>query len=305
MANKETIERGVAPSRLRRRRRRIAITSRDEEIVRWVHSVGVTTREQVQKLFFGRGGRSRCQHRLTLLYRERYLDRYPDRTRNSPDIYLISRRSVKGVRLLRAAGVSDPLPGKRVSSLRLQHTLDLISCRVQVARACAETDVSLESWISSDELFKEMAPTGTLPDSYFRLCRTTADGEERQSSFFLEVERSDKAERTLSEKFRRYGEFYYQGGFERQFAARALRVLVLIGSDYGIVPERRVEKLAGLAERVRVTFLHFAPLASFLSIAPGEALAARIWRRPGERELVALLPEMESRSVSRVRGRDS
>jgi hypothetical protein len=292
-ANKETKRRGAASAK----RKRIAITRRDDEIVHWVRSVGVATREQVQKVFFGPAARSRCQHRLTLLFRERYLDRYPDRTRNRPDVYFISRRSVNGVRLLRANGVTDPIPKKRVSSLRLQHTLDLVSCRAQVTRACRESGATLETWLSADELFKEMAPTGLLPDTFFRLCRGAA-GSEKRSSFFLEVERSDKTERTLSEKFRRYGDFFYHGAFERKFRARALRVLVLIGSDYGITPEHRVAKLAALAERERVTFLHFAALPAFLALPPSDVLLEPIWRRPSSQELVPLFSDKASNHSS-------
>src|SRR2546427_3689084 len=93
IANKETKKRGGPSPRLRR----FTPTARDMEIVCWVRTVGVATREQIQKMFFGPAARSRCQNRLTLLFHERYLDRYPDRTRNQPDVYFISRHSVNGV----------------------------------------------------------------------------------------------------------------------------------------------------------------------------------------------------------------
>jgi hypothetical protein len=184
------------------------------------------------------------------------------------------------------------------SLVRLPHLLGVISCRIQITRACAERGVQLVRWLDERDLVEVVSSEGILPDAFFRLCRTAADGEESRSAFFLEVERSDKSERTLSGKFRRYGDFYYDGAFERKFGARALRVLVLIGSDYGIVPEQRVAKLAALAERERATFIHFAPLASFLTASPTDLLNARIWQRPGQTDPVALLPEIVSSNIA-------
>jgi len=230
-----------------------------------------------------------CQRRLSLLFGNRYLDKLPRRGATLPDVYCLSRRCTNGVRLLRASGL-EVVKLRPPSLVRMPHVLDVVSCRVQITRACAEQGMQLISWLDERDLVQRVASDGLLPDAFFRLCRTTASGEEKRSSFFLEVERSDKAEKTLSRKFRRYGDFYYDGAFERRFGARSLRVLVLIGSDYGMVPENRVAKLAALAERERVTFLRFAPLASFLAAPAKEVLQAPIWRRPGGTALVSLFP---------------
>ncbi len=270
------------------RQRRMILTDRDRQIVRWVAEVGIATREHIQAVFFGSGGRSRCQHRLGLLFGNRYVDRLPRRYPNEPDTYYLSRRSVNGWRLLRAAGIVGHVHASRVSPTRLQHSLDLVSCRVQMTLACRQAGFNLLTWLHTRDLVHLTSTAGIVPDAFFRIARSNPDGEEKKSAFFLEVERSDKSERALTEKFRRYGEFYYGGGFERKFETRALRVLVLIGSDYGIVPERRVEKLARLAERTDVTFLHFAPLATFLRTRAADVLRDAIWKRPGTEGWVGL-----------------
>ncbi|MBI2912842.1 MAG: replication-relaxation family protein [Chloroflexi bacterium] len=259
----------------------MVLTDRDREIVRWVAEVGVATREHVQAMFFGPGGRSRCQHRLALLFQHRYLDRLPRRVPNAHDTYHLSRRSVNGLRLLRATAIGDRVQPARISRARLQHSLDLVSCRVHITCACEEAGFKLLAWLNTYEVVQTTAAAGIVPDAFFRLARPNRDGEDKKSAFFLEVERSDKSGRALMEKFRRYGEFYYGGAFEQNFGTRALRVLVLIGSDYGILPERRVEKLTVLAEQTNVTFLHFAPLAAFLGTPPKGVLTESIWRRPG------------------------
>jgi len=279
----------VVPQTTKRRERvrRMVLTDRDQRTVMWINEVGVATREHVQETFFGPGGRSRCQQRLTLLFRQRYLDRLPGRTPNAPDIYCISRRSTKGIRLIRAAGAAVDL-ARRPSGSRLQHTLQLLGCRVKLVRACADAGVTIVRWLRERDLLEMMGSSGILPDAYIQLSRVNSSGEEKKSAFFLEVERSDKADRALREKFRRYGKFYYWGDFKRKFGVGALRVLVLIGSDYGILPERRVEKMAALAEETRVTFLRFAPLAVFLEASTEEVLTDSIWRRPGETDLSPL-----------------
>lgn len=266
------------------------LTARDVEIVRWVYEARVTTREQVQRLFFTGGGRTRCQHRLALLLKHRYVDRLEGRPKSAPDVFFVSRHAVRGVRLLRMLGLEDPLDLQAVAPEGLQHRLDLMACKVQLLAASRATGLLLDGWREEQELASVMADAGIVPDAYVQVVRTTAEGEKR-SPFFLEVERSDKSERVLREKFQRYGVFYYGGEYERRFGVKALRVLVLMGSAYGILPERRCEKLAALAADTNVTFLRFAPLETFLALSPYDVLTGPIRRRPGDANLVPLISQ--------------
>lgn len=284
---KETKEESTRVLSAKGRSKRIRLTERDREIVRWVQLVGVTTREQVQKLFFGHSGRSRCQERLTLLVRNKFLDRLAERNVNAPAVYCLSRRSLNGLRLLRCDGQTIGTKHQRTSPARLQHTLDIVSCRVQLIRGCADAGMSLLRWLDEEELMPMTVRAGIIPDAYFQVVRRTSGGEKR-SAFFLEVERSGKSERALKEKLRRYGEFYYGGRFEQAFGTRALRVLFLVGENFGIRPGQQIQRLAELAQDLGVTFFRFAPLRSFIEASAPDVLLGSIWVRPGASQLCSL-----------------
>lgn len=256
------------------------LTERDKEIVRWISTVGVSTRDQVQKLFFAPGSRSRCQRRLTLLYRNRYLDRLAGRGPTTPDVYCLTRRCTNGIRLLRAGALDMPKL-RPPSSTRLQHVLAIISCRVQVARACMDTGIELVRWLDERDLIDLVTNEGIVPDAYFQLARIDSAGEKRFCSYFLEVERSGKSERALKEKLRRYGRFYYEGRFEDRFGARALKILWLLDGEFGVPPDRQLRRLAEFAAEENIALVRLAPLAAFVGIAASDALSTRLWLKPG------------------------
>jgi hypothetical protein len=132
-----------------------------------------------------------------------------------------------------------------------------------------------------------------LPDAWFQIERPTPDGP-RRAGFFLEVERSGKSERALEEKFRRHGAFYYSGDYERLFAARSLRCLVIVGSDYGIRPRQQISKLSAICQSLGITLVRFADLEELNSLRPEAWLTAAVWRAPGCSQTVALFPEANS-----------
>ncbi len=265
----------------------MALTERDRAIVRWVFANRLATREQVQRLFFGPAARSRCQRRLTLLYRNRYLDRLPGRAVNAPDVYYLSRRSVPGLELLRALDPDAEVTPRRIRGPLVPHTLEVGDCRAALVQACASAGYSLTTWQDERVLATRMKDSGLLPDAYFQVARPAAQGATR-AGFFLEVERSGKAASALAQRLGRYGRFYYGGQYEEAFGMRALRVLVLVGSDYGIHPRRQVARLAALSDAQGVTMCRFAPLEEFLAQDPTTLLSAPIWRRPGEEAACAL-----------------
>lgn len=265
----------------------MAFVQRDLGIVDWVYTAQLASREQMQQLFFTNGGRSRCQRRLTLLYRNRFIDKLPDRPVNTPDIYYISRQSVRGLRLLRSLHPEEPIKPRRVRAQRVEHVLAVAGARIALRKACAAAGYSLTQWLGEEDLLARLAQAGFLPDAYFQIQRPSGVGQ-KTANFFLEVERSGKAEQALEERVRRYGEFYYQGRYESAFEARALRVLFLVGGDYGINPQRQIEKLAAICQRLEVTFFRFASLEQFLDQQGSDLLLAPIWRRPEGGECCSL-----------------
>ncbi|MBI5289534.1 MAG: replication-relaxation family protein [Chloroflexi bacterium] len=264
-------------------------TDRDQRIVRWVAEVSVTTRRQVQTMLFGPGGRSRCQERLSLLVRHRYLDCAAGPGANRPSLYFLSKRSVNGRRLLRSLGIECRASRPNLEGGRLQHTLRINDCRAHIVRGCVDGGVQLVEWRREDELAPVMVRSGLLPDSYFRVSRVT-EGGERKASFFLEVERSGKSERVWRDKIRRYGSFYYGGEFERLFGTKALRVLVVLDSTFAASPAREAARLAALAAKEDVTLFRVGVAEDLLGKAPGAWLREPLWLQPGVDGQVRLLP---------------
>ena len=263
------------------------LTQRDTDIIQWVHSARIATRQQIQRLFFTEGGRSRCQYRLTLLHRNRYLDVVPRKSSNEPNLYYISRRSVNGLRLLRTLRPDGDAKPHSVPMVQIQHSLNIASCHIAVVKASAGADYSMRFWLNSDALSKYMVDVGFLPDGYFQIARATHDGE-KLSGFFLEVERSGKSQQALEKKFRLYGHLYYEGYYQARFGTNALRVLFLVGSDYGINPQRQITKLEAICQRLNVTIFRFCPLDRFLNERPDRIFTAEIWHQPNSDELCSL-----------------
>jgi len=263
-------------------RRRLRLTARDEEIVEYVASEGLATREQVQKLFFSPANRSRAQTRLGVLRAAGLLDVLPGRFPNEPAVYVLSGRT------RRLFGPDDRAP-RPVATGRLQHTLAIADCRVQFMLACRQPGLELLRWLGEDQLRGLTATSGVLPDAFAQVERQTPDGP-RKSSFLIEVERTEKSERHLRDKLYGLGTYVYGGGAERDLGSRALRVLVLVRPLPGGSAVRLVSRVAALARMLGVTLVRVASLEEFLALPPGEALTKAVWTQPGVAEPVGLIP---------------
>jgi hypothetical protein len=281
--------------RTRRRRRRsrrgepMVLMPRDREIVEWVYENKLATHEQVQRLWFGPGGRSSSQLRLTKMHRHTFLDTWPtDRGPNQAAVYYISSRSKAGLQFLRALHPEEEIEPHKIHPPSVEHSLLISSCRIATLQACQASGYTMLEWLGQEELAARMPEAGITPDAYLRIERPTAEGP-KKSSFFLEVERSNKATVTQERRYQRYRDFYYDGEFGRLFdGVRALRVLVLVGAAYGIRPDRQIEKLANLCRRLNVPLVRFAPLEVFLNLDSSSLLGASIWREPIVEPLTSL-----------------
>jgi len=278
-----------APRRVHSRRQ-MHLTERDRHIVLWVYHAELATRQQIQRLFFRSGSRSLCQQRLTLLYRARYLDRLPRAAVSAPDVYVVSRRCTNGLRLLRSLLADDAVAIRRVNHHTLDHTLDIASCHIALETACRALGWEMTRWLPEWQLARQMGNEGLIPDAWLQVRRPTPEGP-KTASFFLEVERSGKSHRALEEKLRRYRSLYYDGGYHRLFGTRALRVLFLVGEEYGINPDRQIERLVDIANWLGVTVMRFAPLSLFLQQAADQLFHAPIWRHPGSSDLCSLFSD--------------
>lgn len=259
------------------------LTPRDVRVIRLVAELGMATVRQVTLLEFGEANRSRAQTRLHASRQAGYLDVLPGRLPNDPAVYVVSR---KGLRYFDLQSENLPVV-RRVSRARLHHDLAINDCRIQISRAGREPGVNLLRWVTEAELRPITLPHGLLPDAFFQVARRVGDTSPR-SSYFLEVEVSQKGEAALRQKLTNLGAYYYGGRFERDFVTRALRVLVLVKPEPGASIDRLVRRITTLATQVGVTFVRVAPLDAFLSIPPVELFVRPIWRQPTIEGLVPL-----------------
>lgn len=276
-----------------RRPRPFSLTPRDERVIRLIADFGMATVKQVALLEFGEGNRSRAQTRVFLCRQAGYLDVLPGRTPNEPAVYVVSRRG------LRHFDLEDRPTGglRRTARRRLHHDLAVGDCRVQVIRATRVPGVDLLRWRTEAELRPTTLVHGLLPDAFFQVTRKAGDASPK-SSYFLEVEVSEKGETALRQKLTNLGAYYYGGRFQQDFGTKALRILVLIKPEPGASIDRLVQRMTKLAAQVGVTFVRVAPLQDFLSIPPTETFVRPIWSQPGVDGFVALFPGGEQHGQS-------
>lgn len=182
--------------------------------------------------------------------------------------------------------MSDASP-TRLAPLRVPHILAISSCRAAFTTACDPAGYHLDFWIDETAIAPYTETFGFIPDGYFQIRRSTNEGE-RRAAFFLEVERSGKSKRALTDRFVKYARFYYDGHYERLFGTKALRTLFLVASDYGMNPMQHIETCVRLCEKAGATFFRFAPLEDVTNLAAAEILHMSIWRQPGQDRLCSL-----------------
>lgn len=257
------------------------LTERDERILELVWRTRALRDDQVQVALFSPGARSRCQLRLTLLVRNRYLDRLPRRLVNEPAVYVLSRRSVVGNRLLRQRFGDAEFRRHMTRIGSLGHLLAVNDVRVQAERASQELGWSLRLWQTADELRPILARYRLIPDAYFQIQRRV-EGEVRTSAFFLELERANKSSRVVESKLSRYGELYYSGRYQDVFGTRALRLLLVFANDLGTATGAKMAQALDLAQHLGVSIARFAALDSLKTLSPSASLSAPVWWQPGQ-----------------------
>jgi hypothetical protein len=92
----------LGPHRRFSRSSAMRLTERDRAIIDLVFRAHAVRQDQVEIALFPLGSSAtRCQLRLRLLVRNRYLDRLPRKGATDPWVYVLSRRSSAGNRLIR------------------------------------------------------------------------------------------------------------------------------------------------------------------------------------------------------------
>ncbi len=265
------------------------LTERDRQVVQLVARAGALRGDQIQTAYFSlRPDDSRCQRRLTLLVQHRFLDRLP-RQANEPAIYIISRRSRQGRRLLAHHRV--PLPSPKLGPL--PHLLGINELLVRVLRGCQDLGYALSGWQRSHELEPLLAKDKLIPDSYFQIARVVA-GEWKTAAFFLELEHTSRDSSVLASKLTRYQDLYYpkqgddESRYTKLFGTRALRVLFVYTGANDQIALARVRRGVEEAAKRAVTIARFISLRQVQTISPVDLLVQPIWFAPSSSDPVSL-----------------
>jgi len=256
-------------------------TERDVAILALLRQCRALTGEQIRLCLWPAGPHdSRCQHRLTLLYRHGFTDRLPRAGVNQPAVYLLSRRAPEGLRLLQERG-GQPLRTQQLTRLTgPDHLLAVNAVRVRVLRGVRDLGWELPRWQSAEELRPALRAFRLIPDGYFQV-RRQVGGEPRLAGFFLEVERESRSLAVLRAKLRRYGQLFYSGGYAQRFGSKALRVLVVYAGEARSLPATRVAQGMVEAGRLGVTIARFTDLVSLTGGSAADLLLAPLWQAPG------------------------
>jgi hypothetical protein len=263
------------------------LTDRDCDIIDLVFHARALMRDQIEIALFPPSATTRSQTRLTALVRNHYLDTLPRRFVTDPAVYLLSRRSVAGNRLVRARWGEAEFRRRMTRLGSLGHLLGVNDIRVRVERACRDLGWRVALWQQPADLIAALNSRDLIPDSYFVIHRTV-EGTDRTAAFFLELERAHKSSRVLHRKLIAYGDLYYSGRFQQIFGTRALRVLFVFAAETGGHPDRRITTAVNAARRSGVTLARFAELRTLSDLVPSDVLTANVWAAPSTESRLAL-----------------
>lgn len=256
-------------------------TRRLEEILLTVHRYRLVDREIVQQKHFTPKGRSAAQRALTNLWWSRHLDKLPDRAINAPDVYLLSKRASRGLRVLEELVGIDEARSRLQHPATVGHTLAVNHVRAQLEVAARANGLAVEAW--QDELdLSNLASDHIVPDAFFQLGRVV-EGRRLVSGFFLESELAPVSRQHWRSRLNAYADFYYSGRYEVAFSLPSLRLLIVV-RDEG----RQRRMILEEAAAARLTIVRLTT-AQELRSAP-DALRDAIWRTASEPEPRSLYP---------------
>ena len=263
------------------------LTKRDQQIIQLVSSCRLLTAKQIQIALFPLQHDSRCQLRLTLLKLHRYLDILPTRLVNQPAIYCISRRSRNAFSLLREYLDDETIRSHMIAKGSVDHLLAINDVRARVIRGCNDLGLRLAEWHRSEDLAQRLAHDGIVPDAYFKTQRID-NGQVRTAAFFLELQRANRSQLVLQSKLTRYAKLYNSGRYTDIFGTRALRILFVFTSEYGVRINHRIETALKISRELDVGIVRCASLDDIRTLAPTGVLSSHIWSHPKEEGQVRL-----------------
>lgn len=201
-------------------------TRKLEEILLTVHRYRLVDREIVQLLHFTPKGRSAAQRALTNLWWSRHLDKLPGRALNDRDVYLLSGKASRGMKLLAGLVGPDEARSRLSRPPSIDHTLAVNNVRARVEVSARLHGFEVEDW--QDELdLARLEPHHVVPDGFFVLSREV-EGRRLRSGFFFEVELAPVSRSHWRQRLEAYAKFYYSHRYEEVFGLPSLRLLVVV-----------------------------------------------------------------------------
>ncbi|RLF54691.1 MAG: hypothetical protein DRN13_02085 [Thermoplasmata archaeon] len=288
---KEGRSRTIRPDK----RKPIALTPRDKEILVRVWQDKMLYTSQIARIFFPSPEAAKA--RLRKLWENGYLERSFLPTLifhgSSEALYLLDRKGADIVsaklgvdrnRILQTIRYLKGKIEKKSFLLSLDHTLALAEFRIAFEEAArAHADVEYERWIPermcqdkySVYSFSEGKTTGKFrPDGY---------GQYRYQgkpfSFFVEVDLGTMSRKAFEGKVVRYLDYSNSGRYEERYGTKFFRVLV------ATIGKGRLENLKRVTERHTDTIFWFTTLSHICR----ERFFDRIWQRAGKRGIYSLL----------------
>jgi len=198
----------------------------------------------------------------------------------------------RGAELLRAELGYDDLHWystmKELKDEFLEHTLAIADFRIAVTLACQQAGYELFLWKGENELRADYdrvsvrtskgysRSVSVIPDGYFVV--KTPKGK---AHFFLEMDMGKMTTGRFRGKVDAYVAYYQQGGYQRRYQTKSLRILTVT------VGKERLTHLKRVTEQVSDTNWFWFSTVS--QMAPERVLAAPVWQIAGRDEAGTLI----------------
>lgn len=266
------------------------LTDRDKRILEAIHAYdGMLGFSQIQRLFFG--GKSQTEHRLKLLYQNRYVNR-PNREerRQVPEmIYWLDKKGARIVASLQGESYRGFYWRKKPRWFQVDHDLAVNDFRLDIEQACQEKPrVELEQWIPESEFWSNADRISYMhnerekkrsirPDGYFMLST-----EKLYLRYLLEIDRSTEDNpRFFREKILPGLAYLKTEVYEKRFGHRSGRWLVVTTG------ERRMRNMLRQARRANAKGIFY--FTTYDKIKVDDLLFSPIWRRTDREDTVPLI----------------
>jgi hypothetical protein len=271
----------------------IGLTPRDKQLLETLYEHnGVLADYQIARLFFT--SERRMKERMTLLYQNRYVNRFDRKERNSFDYmaYFLDTEGTKYLRQTYGEHLKFRLKGDRDS--RIKHDVVVNDVFFAFVAALPTIEATLEerinslSWDSDHDTITVVLPDTTtkrravVPDDYLHIVMSS--GKHRR--YFVEVELSRKDQpRLIEEKFRP----------QLQYALRSNEFKVRFGDKAGanwlyFASEEKIAlKMKQTAEKLGEGARLFYFTTYEKAFTPGGFFTEPIWWRATVEEPVSLV----------------